>query len=151
MENSSKDAPFSNQKAERNNKEKRAEHVYFFLSASGSLNWTHFLLHCEFIWIQSFEKIKSFSVTFFFVNRELILFTLFAVRCPKFKQGGIKRTLVSRFCILMLYATMWVGFLLPHFRSRASLPLPVNKVLSCAAQCAAVRLCKTWCIFKRLI
>lgn len=56
---------FQTKKKKRNNKRKRAEHVYFSLSASGSLNWTHFLLHCEFIWIQSFEKIKSFTVTFF--------------------------------------------------------------------------------------
>lgn len=55
-------------KRERNNKRMRAEHVYFSLSASGSLNWTHFLLHCEFIWIQSFEKDKVFGTFFFSSN-----------------------------------------------------------------------------------
>lgn len=71
-----------------------------------------------------------------------ILFTLFAECCPKFKQGRIKWMRASRFCILMLCAAMWVGFLLPHFRSRASLPLPGNKVLSCAAYQFSVRCCK---------
>lgn len=82
-----------------------------------------------------------FFPPFFFLELELILFTLFAERYPKFKQGRIKHMPVSRFCILILYAAMWVGFLLPHFRSWASLRLPVNKVRRCAAR---------WCSRKTL-
>lgn len=110
----------SQPKCKRNNKRRLTEHVYFSFFASGSLNWTHFPLHSEFIWIQSFEKIKSFSGNSPpLYKRELIRFTLFAEHYQKFKQGRTKRLPVFLFCILMLSSVGRVGFLLSPFKKHS--------------------------------